>query len=236
MLCVYYVFDERECQWRLHMTGARELFLALSKRREVDADNDFLMTWFLYHEVFGRLSQRPRAGLGDVITRYSSAVHDPRLIVGSIGCSIEMLGLINAIDAARGFCQSQSQEPGLIREKKEDLEYRLSAVKQHDKAEIDGRGDINQPTAATTELYRLAALLCLHQVLTQPEDQHRRVQHIDSAFSMLQSIKICTSPWPLFTIACEAITDEQRVLILDMLDRMDETTMFDLETTGPWFI
>lgn len=42
------------------------------------------------------------------------------------------------------------------------------------------------------------------------------------AFKVLAGLAICTSPWPLFVVACESQTDKQRIEILRTLDRMDE--------------
>ncbi|KAF2158490.1 hypothetical protein M409DRAFT_32949, partial [Zasmidium cellare ATCC 36951] len=270
MLCVYDVFDEKECQWRLHMNGARHLFRALSQRQGVRSGNDFLMTWFLYHEVFGRLSQSPDQTVcthsrGSATHQTIQSCIDKWQIIGSIGCSMEMLGLIDAIDNARISHQPKSKMSPHMYEHKAALERQLETLKQHDSGMNSIGEDPTCQTAATAELYRLAGLLYLHQVLPRPDDQLRRNQNVEAAFSLLRSMKTCTSPWPLFTLACEANTDDRRTLLLDVLDRMDETrkignvfslrhiieqvwkqtdlrskplqwwTMFNLETAGPWF-
>jgi len=38
---------------------------------------------------------------------------------------------------------------------------------------------------------------------------------------ILQQMTVCTSPWPLFVVAGEVTTDAQRIVILDVLERMD---------------
>lgn len=35
-----------------------------------------------------------------------------------------------------------------------------------------------------------------------------------------ESYGVCTSPWPVFMVACEVISEEQRVKILNILDKM----------------
>jgi hypothetical protein len=36
-------------------------------------------------------------------------------------------------------------------------------------------------------------------------------------------MEVCTSPWPLFILACETTTDADRIKILRVLDRMDNS-------------
>lgn len=75
----------------------------------------------------------------------------------------------------------------------------------------------------TAELYRLAALIYLHRSVTQkPVDDPELQLLVNSALSILTALEICTSPWPLFIIACEVFEDEQRVIIFDTLEKMQK--------------
>lgn len=42
------------------------------------------------------------------------------------------------------------------------------------------------------------------------------------ALNVMEELKVCTSPWPMFMIACEVSSDEQRVRVLRALDVMQE--------------
>lgn len=42
------------------------------------------------------------------------------------------------------------------------------------------------------------------------------------AFAALMEVPVATGPWPVFIIACEARTDQERLYILETLDRMDK--------------
>lgn len=88
--------------------------------------------------------------------------------------------------------------------------------------EIDVNDFVQMEAPATAELYRLAALLYLYSVCTCLADDIERAHQFHSATQILRQMAICTSPWPLFLIACEVTTDAHRLLILDTLDRMDE--------------
>ncbi|KAF7544891.1 hypothetical protein G7Z17_g9601 [Cylindrodendrum hubeiense] len=76
---------------------------------------------------------------------------------------------------------------------------------------------------AIAELYRVASILYLQRVCPMPEDNVRRASFLKQGFDILDSLEVATSPWPVFVIACEsAPSDEHRVIILGVLDRMDE--------------
>jgi hypothetical protein len=48
-----------------------------------------------------------------------------------------------------------------------------------------------------------------------------RDYRLSQSLDILQQMAVCTSPWPLFIVAGEVTTDTQRILILDILERMD---------------
>jgi hypothetical protein len=45
---------------------------------------------------------------------------------------------------------------------------------------------------------------------------------LNQALDILEQMTVCTSPWPLFIVAGEVTTDLQRIIILDMLGRMEK--------------
>ncbi len=74
----------------------------------------------------------------------------------------------------------------------------------------------------TAELYRIAAFLYLQRTGDcNAQNQEARSLYLEQAFKALNSLEVCTSPWPLFVIACETENDHQRIMILQTLDRMD---------------
>lgn len=76
--------------------------------------------------------------------------------------------------------------------------------------------------SATAELYRLASLLYLQRVVPDPGDEARRATYVRQAFAALGEVPVATGPWPVFIVACEARTDEERISILETLDQMDK--------------
>ena len=71
----------------------------------------------------------------------------------------------------------------------------------------------------TAELYRIAAVLYFYQTVpatfvptVSPQDLLR------NGLDILWEMKICSSPWPLFILACSVIDDEDRIRILDLIE------------------
>lgn len=76
--------------------------------------------------------------------------------------------------------------------------------------------------SATAELYRLASLLYLQRVVPIMGDEVRRATYLQQIFTALGTLRVATSPWPVFITACEARKEEERIHIVDVLDRMDK--------------
>jgi hypothetical protein len=74
--------------------------------------------------------------------------------------------------------------------------------------------------AIITELYQLAALVYLNRVSEDLLDQSARTQQqIDRAFSIFSELSSCERQFPLFILGCEARTDDQRAIVLDLIAR-----------------
>lgn len=84
------------------------------------------------------------------------------------------------------------------------------------------QNDLQSQASLTAELYRIATLLYLYAVCEGLADHMERVFRLNQALTILQQMAVCTSPWPLFVVAGEVTTDTQRILILDVLSRMDK--------------
>lgn len=104
------------------------------------------------------------------------------------------------------------------------LEQRLQAASQQlspDEVTISTDAQI-KAASATAELYRLASLLYLQRVAPDTGDEVRRATYLRQAFTALGDVPVATGPWPIFIVACEARTDEERIYILEILDQMDK--------------
>ena len=72
----------------------------------------------------------------------------------------------------------------------------------------------------TAELYRIAATLYLYQVTHAAFDPTvDRQDLVHKGLNILWEMKICSSPWPLFILACSVSDDSDRIRILDLMKK-----------------
>ena len=82
----------------------------------------------------------------------------------------------------------------------------------------------NTPKAdAIGEAFELATLIYLNRT-SRPllDDQPLRTQQrIDKAFAVLSQLNSCERQFPVFVLGCEARTDNQRAIVLDLISRTE---------------
>ncbi|CAN8105089.1 unnamed protein product [Discula destructiva] len=231
MLCVYNVFDESEGNWHLHLNGSRSLLHQHAGTEGGRLDYNFLNTWFLYHEILGAFSQphkhqyQGHSSL-DLIRGDES---DKRVIIGSLGCSIEIMESIHHINQLRSIATRRTTGGGSTTELPsvmwtcQGLQDRLCRLKQHLPSDYT-QHTVKEQTKIqlTAELYRIAAVLYLRAVCPNVDATNQTPVWLELAYGVLAGLEVCTSPWPLFVVACESQTDDQRIKILRALDRMDQ--------------
>lgn len=150
--------------------------------------------------------------------------NSPPQIVGLLGCSIETFEIIHHINQMRASpLQGPNPPSAEAFQQRVTLEQRLhNLTQQLDPDEVSASSATKcRCIEATAELYRLAALLYLQRVCPTYGDDLRREQYLTQAFAALGVLQVVTSPWPVFLVACESRDDEQRIQILQILDRMD---------------
>jgi hypothetical protein len=155
-------------------------------------------------------------------------------IVGSMGCSVEMLDIISQL-----VYNIKPTDHPLFLEKAhkktlDEIESELRSLQQIywlcDENNINPRKDMVKSIA---ELYRLAALIYLERVgRGYSKFSPTTEELVDDAFAILSKLDWCERPWPLFIVACEAQTDQRRKLILDLLNKTQEVRNYgNLEST-----
>lgn len=74
-----------------------------------------------------------------------------------------------------------------------------------------------------TELYRLAVLVYLDRASDNLLNQGAKAQEqIDRAFTILAQLRSCERQFPIFILGCEARSDDQRAVVLDLIDRTEK--------------
>lgn len=71
----------------------------------------------------------------------------------------------------------------------------------------------------TAELYRIAALLYLYEIAPPSTIHESEVKGlVREGFVILGQNGICTSPWPLFIVACSAFDDRDRIKAMRVIE------------------
>ncbi|KAF5650692.1 hypothetical protein F25303_4350 [Fusarium sp. NRRL 25303] len=215
------VFDREEDNWHIHLNGAKEII----RRQCTDtpgSSSDFLLTWWLYHDVLAafnhpswRLNESPGSVSKSALCAFSG---DRSFIVGSLGCSVEVLEIIDEINMMRLHSAHDDLSTSMLQ--RCGLAMRLYNLRQLLPPIESSDGLRAHRILAIAQLYRLATLLYLQRVHPIAEDDFTRPVYMQQALGVLKSLDVATSPWPVFIIACE-VDEQDRVSILHTLDRMD---------------
>ncbi|KAF2114460.1 fungal-specific transcription factor domain-containing protein [Lophiotrema nucula] len=231
MLCVYSVFDASDTTWHLHLQGAKSITAALSQYERTMPSFDFFSSWFNYHDTFSSYSHSANVASLNSVVNIELPEDDSktRKIVGSLGCSPELLSLISCTNQLRAFKDSNSWSPGQPPREVIELATRMRERLKNLNQEIhisfgETIGTIDhRRITLTAEFYRLGAMLYLYQVAPRATIPENGVQGlVNEGFAILDQMEICTSPWPLFMLACNVTSDVDRLKTLQILDAMDQ--------------
>ncbi|CAI6333220.1 unnamed protein product [Periconia digitata] len=270
MLCVYSVFDSSDTTWNLHLQGAKSVIEAFSRLDRSDPSMAFMVHWLKYHDVFSVYSHRaePSYTATDknpelIMTLPESTAYNQQ-IIGLLGCSPELLGLISNINQLRTWLQTTNPPsargaalPHLLRIRKRLLHLKQEILVRP--GETSGAISHTRITL-TAELYRIAALLYLFQVFALLPSTHTQIATLSSAttsqahpstlsssppstssssavwwntslvgsedianivrqgLAVLDQLEICTSPWPLFIVACNVSDDADRIKMVGIIE------------------
>ncbi|KAK5480790.1 hypothetical protein LTR55_007293 [Exophiala xenobiotica] len=205
LLCVYGVFDTTDGNWKIHLKGAKTLVQSPSEAgHDIDSRqgvSSFLRSWMLYHDVLAQFSQTlPGSGSRAPVTLPASSEEKTTL-------RDQMIRDQNVVDEVQHRLENLSQ----------------SIVIQLDQNCPSSSGNIDEVRIQdTAKFYHLAALIYFRRQVLRIPPQSRPIQSlVESALALIARMEICTSPWPLFVVACEVRTDEQRLHILQTLKKME---------------
>jgi hypothetical protein len=86
----------------------------------------------------------------------------------------------------------------------------------------EGDADAPPQTDTVLELYKLASLIYLERQSTNFSGQSEEIESwTGRAFPLLAQLSEFEQPFPLFILGCEARTDEQRGVVLELIARTD---------------
>lgn len=130
---------------------------------------------------------------------------------------LSVLARLNDIMLSADGSEIETQQTETV----DQLESQLLSLRQYlvFRGSLDRMVDENA-VLKIAELYRLAALIyseraCRGKIQSSAE----MAQLVRNAFEILGELRVCTAPWPLFIVGCEAETDSQRSLMFQLLER-----------------
>ncbi|RWA08732.1 hypothetical protein EKO27_g6367 [Xylaria grammica] len=193
--------------WVWYICGAKEVInqagLNLIQHRDVAA----LLDWVYYNDIMARFSLRHWDKTSNNI---SSTPPSTRSGASNVTPStVAMLQLLSDLCDAVSVDMRPIQESEDHKSFLKVLDWRIR----------------NVPVAtAIDRLYQLATLIYLDRISGALLNQTERVQqYIETAFGILLQLDTCERQFPVFIIGCEARTDGQRTIVLDIIAKTEKT-------------
>lgn len=100
------------------------------------------------------------------------------------------------------------------------LEWRIKGVQLDFQ---DSSIDTVSKATLIMRLYQLSMLVYLNRACEVFHKHSTKTQaYVDEAFAIFRRLEACEWQFPVFIIGCEAHTDEQRIIILDLISRTEK--------------
>ncbi|KAL3471255.1 fungal-specific transcription factor domain-containing protein [Aspergillus californicus] len=201
-------------QWQSYITGVKQVINASSLGNSPPDELGTLLDWVNYHDALARFTALhwrepppPSKSLGDPQCKeLFQVVTDPTPMLRSTPSEANaLLGLLSE------GCDLLSNRQRML-----GPEYE-SALKLLKKSKALFITDSKNPIL---EIFHLAILIYLNRATNHAiEPASKTHLRIERAFSLLPTMAACERQFPLFVLACEARTDQERCTILDLLAR-----------------
>ncbi|KAK3941283.1 arginine metabolism regulation protein II [Diplogelasinospora grovesii] len=220
--------SEGSGEWLLYTWGAMDMIQATQLQDQpCESDTGHLLNWVHYHETVSRFSVHhwrhkslvPRASIRNNPRPHDLqypplARHRPNL--PSVNPTYAILNLLSEI------CDTLV-DPRDPRSRSEEYQDRLKDLERR-----VGNVPIRSASAGSTpdamfavELYQMATQIYLVRASQSPWEPAANLESlIDAAFSGPAKSCICEHFFPLLILACEAQRDEQRVAIINLIERV----------------
>ncbi|PYI20868.1 hypothetical protein BO99DRAFT_401540 [Aspergillus violaceofuscus CBS 115571] len=207
-------------QWMTYLIGAKRIIKASS----LESSGEFgpLIDWVHYHDVLSRFSNihwRPKIVDVDSPSSESSA-ETLSLSPGMSSVHNTPLALLSDIcDAVSAFLPDI-----MLTDDRDDHQAFLKTlafrIRNISSTEISPS---NSRSRTMTALFQCAMLVYLNRasmdLLEPAAETERRIQNAFATFTQLDA---CERQFPLFILGCEARTDHERSIVLDLITRTEE--------------
>ncbi|KAI1432412.1 hypothetical protein GGR50DRAFT_706673 [Xylaria sp. CBS 124048] len=194
--------------WVPYLCGVEKLIrsshLGLSHGDEADIAS--LLDWVYYNDVVGRFSLRHWDDHGKGVRLMPAPPSIRSNASRAAPSAVTILGFFSeAYDLAPEDTEAYEATAGQL-EFIKILDWRIRSI---------------STTSPMDEAFQLAALVYLDRISGSPTQPARTQQRIDKAFTLLSKLECCERQLPLFILGCEARSDEQRTVALDLISRSE---------------
>ncbi|KAL9622083.1 MAG: hypothetical protein Q9160_003582 [Pyrenula sp. 1 TL-2023] len=176
----------------------------------VDHDPDdlaCLLDWVYYNDVMARFSLRHWIGKDPMIMTTPPSVLPEAS--HSAPSTSGILGRLSEIYESVPEDMTATEASSDRREYLKILDWRIRSTPKAN---------------AMDEAFELTTLIYLNRIASPFLDQALKTQQrIDKAFAVMSQLHSCEWQFPMFILGCEARTDHQRAIILDLISRTDST-------------
>jgi hypothetical protein len=251
-----------EIPWQQHLTVARQMIVArleANPKSEISTTFGFLLRWFAYLGVLGRLTggHKDFLSITEGLVAYDSDGENGYQIVCLLGFTSRCASILAkiadlaALCATRRFDEDCNEWPGWapaddVRRQAEqlieDLEHaRTSSLIQHcphlHSTEEEAYQWDRREMAATNEAYHLAGLVHLHRrVLGKPSIDNDVQTAVREIIRLLHQVRKASAAeacllFPMFTAGCDALGMEERDFILERMKGVEGIGMSQVSVT-----
>ncbi|KAI1819499.1 fungal-specific transcription factor domain-containing protein [Xylaria intraflava] len=194
--------------WVLYLCGIEKLIRS-SHLDSSQGDEDLvsLLDWVYYNDVLGRFSLRHWDDNGKGVRMLPPP---PTIRSEASRASPSAAAILGFFSEAYNLAAHEDMEL-----------HETTASKEEYIKILDWRIRTISTTNALDEAFQLAALVYLDRITGSYAHPPRTQQYIDDAFLLFSKLEYCERQFPLFIVGCEAQSDEQRTILLDLISRSE---------------
>ncbi|CAI7572340.1 unnamed protein product [Penicillium palitans] len=236
MLLCSFEIHQASCtsgQWRSYIIGVKSVIKASSldafKR---DSDFNTLLDWVYYHDVLSRFSlthwhppaiDRPPVDLDDPIDTLSLPVNTDPCMEITHSTQSPFIKILKSLTEVCNLVATTLTHMSPSEEADFKSYLKILAWKIRSISISDTIIDENPSMAALVELFQLATLIYLNRAFGNIlESTAETQQRVERAFGIFSELSSCERQYPLFILGCEARTDAERYIILDLISRTEK--------------
>ncbi|KAI5456939.1 fungal-specific transcription factor domain-containing protein [Mariannaea sp. PMI_226] len=221
-------FDTSDLSWSIFFCGTKRIAKLVTQKHETYFGEEALIVdWIFYSDVMYKFSIRhwenknidqiQLASQEKILSKPMFAA-ERQIIVPTLGCSLELLDILcHLIDAVLEDSDPDYQSMDHMKRLR-SFELRLQSLEQRHTGALGDNIVKMTHQILIADLFSLATLTYLYRLAAgEPADCEKVARTLGKAFSVLRQLEYCERPWPLFVLALEARTDEQRAIILRVL-------------------